>query len=44
MRELVLATRNDHKIAEVTRLLAPFELTVIPLPPEVELQTAPAGA
>jgi XTP/dITP diphosphohydrolase len=37
VRELVLATRNDHKVAEVTRLLAPFELTVIPLPPEVEL-------
>jgi len=36
-RELVLATRNDHKVAEVARLLAPFELTVIPLPPAVSL-------
>lgn len=37
MQQLVLATRNDHKVAEVTRLLAPFGLTVIPLPPEVVL-------
>ena len=37
MHELVLATRNDHKVAEVTRLLAPFELAVIPLPAAVEL-------
>lgn len=37
MQELVLATRNDHKVAEVTRLLAPFELTVIPLAAEVVL-------
>jgi len=37
MQELVLATRNDHKVAEVTRLLEPFELSVIPLAPEVEL-------
>jgi XTP/dITP diphosphohydrolase len=36
-RELVLATRNDHKVAEVTRLLAPFELSVIALPPAVVL-------
>ena len=36
-RELVLATRNDHKVAEVTRLLAPFDLSVIPLPPAVNL-------
>ena len=35
--ELVLATRNDHKVAEVTRLLAPFGLSVVALPPEVEL-------
>lgn len=35
--ELVLATRNDHKVAEVTRLLEPFGLTVFPLPPEVVL-------
>lgn len=37
MQELVLATRNDHKVAEVTRLLAPFALTVIPLAPELVL-------
>lgn len=37
MQELVLATRNDHKLAEVTRLLAPFDLSVIPLPAAVEL-------
>jgi XTP/dITP diphosphohydrolase len=37
VRELVLATRNDHKVAEVTRLLAPFGLSVSPLPPEVVL-------
>jgi XTP/dITP diphosphohydrolase len=37
MQELVLATRNDHKVAEVTRLLAPFGLSVVPLPPEVVL-------
>jgi XTP/dITP diphosphohydrolase len=35
--ELVLATRNDHKVAEVTRLLAPFELSVIALPLELVL-------
>jgi XTP/dITP diphosphohydrolase len=35
--ELVLATRNDHKVAEVTRLLAPFGLTVVPLPLAVVL-------
>lgn len=33
----MLATRNDHKVAEVTRLLAPFGLTVVPLPAEVVL-------
>ncbi|HET9094422.1 MAG TPA: RdgB/HAM1 family non-canonical purine NTP pyrophosphatase [Solirubrobacteraceae bacterium] len=37
MPELVLATRNDHKVAEVTRLLAPFGLSVVPLPSEVVL-------
>ena len=37
MQELVLATRNDHKVAEVTRLLAPFGLTVVPLAAEVVL-------
>jgi len=35
--ELVLATRNQHKVAEVTRLLAPFGLSVLPLPAGVEL-------
>ncbi len=35
--ELVLATRNAHKLAEVGRMLAPFDLTVAPLPPEVIL-------
>ncbi|MDE3134617.1 MAG: RdgB/HAM1 family non-canonical purine NTP pyrophosphatase [Acidobacteriota bacterium] len=28
----MLATRNDHKVAEVTRLLEPFELGVVALP------------
>ena len=37
MPDVVLATRNAHKLGEVSRLLAPFELTVGPLPPEVEL-------
>ena len=37
MQELVLATRNDHKVAEVTRLLEPFGLSVVPLPPAVVL-------
>ena len=37
MQELVLATRNGHKVAEVTRLLAPFGLAVVPLPLEVVL-------
>ena len=37
MRELVLATRNDHKVAEVTRLLEPSGLRVISLPSAVEL-------
>ena len=35
--ELVLATRNAHKLDEVGRMLAPYELTVVPLPPEVFL-------
>lgn len=30
--DLVLATRNAHKVAEVSRLLRPFNLTVAPLP------------
>ncbi|MDE3131548.1 MAG: non-canonical purine NTP pyrophosphatase [Acidobacteriota bacterium] len=33
----MLATRNGHKLAEVTRLLAPFGLTVVSLPPHVAL-------
>ena len=37
MQQLVLATRNDHKVAEVTRLLAPSGLSVIPLPAGVEM-------
>lgn len=37
MQELVLATRNDHKVAEVTRLLEPYGLSVVPLPPAVVL-------
>ncbi len=34
---LVLATRNRHKVAEVTRLLAPLGLSVEPLPDGIEL-------
>src|SRR4051794_35547930 len=34
---LVLATRNRHKVAEVTRLLAPLGLAVEPLPDGIEL-------
>jgi XTP/dITP diphosphohydrolase len=34
---LVLATRNAHKLREVSRMLAPFGLEVIGLPDEVEL-------
>lgn len=37
MPDVVLATRNAHKLGEVSRLLAPFGLTVGPLPPTVEL-------
>jgi XTP/dITP diphosphohydrolase len=35
--ELILATRNAHKVLEVSRLLAPYGLTVAPLPGSVEL-------
>ena len=35
--ELVLATRNSHKLEEVGRILAPFELSVIGLPESVIL-------
>ena len=34
---LVLATRNAHKVTEVARMLAPFGLTVEPLPDGVQL-------
>jgi XTP/dITP diphosphohydrolase len=34
---LVLATRNPHKVREVSRLLAPYGLEVEPLPDGVEL-------
>jgi XTP/dITP diphosphohydrolase len=34
---LVLATRNAHKLKEVGRMLAPFEIVVEPLPAEVVL-------
>ncbi len=35
--ELILATRNAHKLREVRRLLAPYGIAVVPLPPEVVL-------
>ncbi|HEX3805028.1 MAG TPA: RdgB/HAM1 family non-canonical purine NTP pyrophosphatase [Solirubrobacteraceae bacterium] len=35
--ELILATRNTHKVAEVSRLLAPFRITVVPLSRDVQL-------
>jgi XTP/dITP diphosphohydrolase len=35
--ELVLATRNTHKVAEVSRLLRPFRITVVRLPRDVQL-------
>lgn len=35
--ELVLATRNAHKVAEVSRLLAPFRVSVVALPRKVLL-------
>lgn len=37
MLELVLATRNAHKVAEVRRMLTPFRISVVPLPPKVVL-------
>ena len=36
-RSLVLATRNPHKVREVQRLLAPWQISVEPLPDHVEL-------
>lgn len=35
--ELVLATRNAHKLAEVGRMLEPYGITVVALPPQVVL-------
>lgn len=35
--ELILATRNAHKLAEVARMLEPYEITVRALPEEIEL-------
>ena len=37
MVELVLATRNPHKLREFNRLLAPARVVVQPLPDDVEL-------
>jgi len=37
VHELVLATRNAHKVAEVARILAPFRVAVLPLPAKVTL-------
>ena len=36
-RSLVLATRNEHKVREMQRLLEPAGIAVEGLPPEVEL-------
>lgn len=36
-RSLVLATRNDHKLREVGRIVAPYGLSVTPLPDGVVL-------
>jgi XTP/dITP diphosphohydrolase len=35
--ELILATRNLHKVREVSRMLEPYGLSVQPLPEQVEL-------
>ncbi len=37
MAPIVLASRNAHKLREVTRILEPFGLTVEPLPADVAL-------
>jgi XTP/dITP diphosphohydrolase len=37
IRSLVLATRNRHKVVEMSRLLAPAGIEVVPLPAEVTL-------
>ncbi len=36
-KELILATRNPHKLREFARLLAPAGISVVPLPEGVEL-------
>jgi XTP/dITP diphosphohydrolase len=35
--QLVLATRNPHKVREFNRLLAPASIVVVPLPDDVQL-------
>jgi XTP/dITP diphosphohydrolase len=35
--ELILATRNAHKLREVQRMLAPYRISVAPLPDDVVL-------
>jgi XTP/dITP diphosphohydrolase len=35
--EVILATRNEHKLAEVRRILTPFRLTVAALPRSITL-------
>jgi XTP/dITP diphosphohydrolase len=37
MRRLVIATRNEHKLAEMRRILEPFGVAIEPLPAEVAL-------
>ncbi len=37
VRDLLLATRNAHKLREFARLLAPAGITVSPLPEQIEL-------
>ncbi len=37
MIEVVLATRNQHKLAEFERLFQPFQLSLLPLPRRLEL-------
>jgi XTP/dITP diphosphohydrolase len=36
-RSLLLSTRNTHKVREFNRLLAPADITVVPLPDEITL-------
>jgi XTP/dITP diphosphohydrolase len=42
-RSLLLATRNPHKLAEMTRLFEPLGITVEPLPDDVELPPEDGG-